>query len=268
MSWMHRVAEWPIWLMVLGILLFSLTFSWTLTALERRWAPYPVAKENNELVGFTYAVFGLIYGVVLAFTIVIAWQRFADAERIVMQEAAMLSELWRDARAFSPEISQGLQENLLAYTHSVVEDEWPRMAAEGTGHPKTRALYEELWERTYRISPRTPNEEAYLSELLADLSELSLNRKLRVHHSRAEISPMLWMVLLVGAAPTIGYTLLFANRHDSVQAIVTSTVVLIVLLSLFVALSLQYPFTGDVSIGPQAFQEILRAFPLGAPAGG
>lgn len=262
MSWMHRVAEWPVWLIVFGILIFSVVASWAVTALERRWKPCPVSKENNELVGFTYAVFGLVYGVVLAFTIIVAWQRFADAERIAMQEAAILSELWRGVRAFPPEVAEVFQGNLLAYAHSVIEDEWPLMSAEGTAHPKTQALYEQIWERSFTLNPQTPVQEAYLSELLGDISELSVNRKLRILHSRAEISPILWMVLLVGAVPTIGYTLLFASRHDSVQVLVTSTVNLIVFLSLFVAMSLQYPFTGDVSISPDAFREILYSFEL------
>lgn len=152
------------------------------------------------------------------------------------------------------------QRNLMAYTHSVIADEWPRMSAQGAAHPKTRALYEQLWERSYTLTPQNPVQEAYLSELLGDVGEVSVNRKLRILYSRAEISPILWMVLLVGAVPTIGYTLLFASRHDSIQVIVTSTVNLIVFLSLFVAMSLQYPFTGDVSISPDAFREILQAF--------
>jgi Na+/glutamate symporter len=33
-------------------------------------------EENNEIVGFTYAVFGLIYGVLLGSTIAVAWERY------------------------------------------------------------------------------------------------------------------------------------------------------------------------------------------------
>lgn len=107
MNWMHGVAMLPLWLTVGGVLLISVTMGWLLVGLVRRCAPYPLLKENNELAGFTYAVFGLIYGVLLAFTIIVGWERFAETERVVMSEVTVLSELWRDIKAFSPEVRQG-----------------------------------------------------------------------------------------------------------------------------------------------------------------
>ena len=64
----------------------------------------------------------------------------------------------------------------------------------------------------------------------------------------------------VGAIPTIAYALLIANRHAWVQVIMVACIMLIILLSLFVALSLQYPFTGEVSISPEVFQDLLESF--------
>jgi len=260
MNWMHMVAEWPLWLATVGVFLFSLAASAALVALVRRCAPYPAFKENNELVGFTYAVFGLIYGVLLAFTIIVAWERFAETERIVMQETTVLSELWRDCKAFPAADRDGIHSNLMAYARSVVEDEWPELSKHGKASPKTAKIYDQIWERTYTLHPETKLQEAYLAEVLGNMNQLSANRRLRVLYSRMEINGILWLVLLVGAAPTVGYTLLFANKHAWVQVLVTLSIMLIVLLSLLVVLSLQYPFTGDVSIHPEAFHDLLESF--------
>jgi hypothetical protein len=260
MHWMHTVAEWPLWLMVAGVFVFSVAASWGLVKLARWRAPYPTFKENNELVGFTYAVFGLFYGVLLAFTIIVGWERFAGTERIVMQEVTVLSEIWRDVNVFSPATRTGIHGNLIAYAQSVADDEWPEMAARGREHPKTVKIYEQLWDRTYVLNPETKIQEAYLTEVLSDINQLSVNRHLRLLYSRTEINGILWLVLLFGAAPTIGYTLLFANKHGWVQVLVTMSVMSIVLLSLLVMFSLQYPFTGDVSIQPEAFRDLLESF--------
>ncbi|MCX7008609.1 MAG: DUF4239 domain-containing protein, partial [Kiritimatiellaeota bacterium] len=213
-----------------------------------------------ERVGFTYAVFGLIYGVLLAFTIIVAWERFAETERIVMHETTVLSELWRDIKVFPPADRDGIHSNLMAYAQSVVEDEWPVMGAQGRANPKTAKIYEQLWDRTYVLHPETKIQEAYLTEVLGDISQVSANRRLRLLYSRTEINSILWLVLLLGAAPTVGYTLLFANKHGWVQILITMSVMLIVSLSLLVVLSLQYPFTGDVSIQPEAFRDLLESF--------
>lgn len=260
MNWMHTVALWPLWLVVGGVFVFSLAASWGLVGLVRRRAPYPMFKENNELVGFTYAVFGLFYGVLLAFTIIVAWERFAETERIVMHEVTVLSELWRDANVFPPAERAGIHSNLIAYVQSVADDEWPEMGARSRAHPKTVKIYEQLWERTYLLHPETKIQEAYLTEVLGDINQLSANRRLRLLYSRSDINGILWLVLLVGAMPTIGYTLLFANKHGWVQVLITMSIMLIVLLSLLVMLSLQYPFTGDVSIQPEAFRDLLESF--------
>jgi hypothetical protein len=260
MNWMHTVAQWPLWLLVVGVFLFCLGAAWTLVALVRRYAPYPMFKENNELVGFTYAVYGLIYGVLLAFTIIVAWERFAETERIVMHEVTSLSEMWRDCKAFPPAESDGIHSNLIAYARSVVADEWPSMAAQGRAHPQTMKIYEQLWARTYTLRPETKTQEAFLAEVLSDINQLSANRRLRLLYSRTEINGILWLVLFVGSVPCIGYTLLFANRHGWVQVLITMFVMLIVLMGLLVALSLQYPFTGDVCIHPEAFQNLLESF--------
>ena len=260
MNLMHTVAQWPLWLAVVGVCIFSWAASAALVALVRRCAPYPAFKENNELVGFTYAVFGLIYGVLLAFTIVVTWERFAETERIVMQETTVLSELWRDCKVFPAAERDGIHSNLIAYARSVLEDEWPELSAHGRASPKTAKIYDQIWERTYVLHPETKLQEAYLGAVLGNMNQLSANRRLRVLYSRMEINGILWLVLLVGAGPTIGYTLLFANKHAWVQVLITLSITLIVLLSLLVILSLQYPFTGDVSIHPEAFHDLLETF--------
>ena len=260
MSWMHAVAQWPLWLVVVGVVVFSLAASWELVDLVRWCAPYPMFKENNELVGFTYAVFGLIYGVLLAFTIIGAWERFAETERTVMREVTVVSELWRDANVFPLAERTGIHNNLIAYVQSVADDEWPEMGAHGRAHPKTNKIYEQLWGRIYLLHPETKIQEAFLTEVLGDINQLSANRRLWLLYSRAEINGILWMVLLVSALPTIGYTLLFANKHRWVHVLITTSIMLIVMMSLLVMLSLQYPFTGDVRIQPEAFRDLLESF--------
>jgi hypothetical protein len=68
------------------------------------------------------------------------------------------------------------------------------------------------------------------------------------------------LILLVCAVPTIAYSLMFVSVHAWVQVTMTAFIMLIVLLGLMVARSLQYPFTGEVSISPEAFTDLLKPF--------
>lgn len=99
---MHAIVQWPLTASVITVLVLSAALSWLAVWLVRRTWPHPAFKENHELVGFSYSVYGLIYGVFLAFVIVVAWQSYSETEQLVMHEATILSELWRDSLALLP----------------------------------------------------------------------------------------------------------------------------------------------------------------------
>jgi hypothetical protein len=258
-GWMDAVLEWPLSVSVAALVALSALLSWLATRVVRRIWPQPAFKDNHELVGFTYAVYGLIYGVLLAFTIVVAWQRFAETEQLVMHEATLLSELWRDSVVARPVMRDDIEQSLIAYAQSVIDDEWPAMA-HGRAHPQTERLYARLWALTYHFEPSTKLQEAYMGEFLARMNELSAARRLRILHSRMEIHGVLWLVLVIGAVPTVAYPLLFSSRHAWVQTAITGSILVIVTLGLLVTLALQTPFRGEVSIAPDAFREVLESF--------
>ena len=256
----HAIVQLPLSVSVIIIVALSTAVSWLAVRLVRRIWPYPVFKENNELVGFTYSVYGLIYGVLLAFTIVVAWQRFADTEQLALNETTLLSELWRDSIVARPWVRDYIQKNLINYAQSVVDDEWPEMAARGQAHPKTKEFYERLWAITYAFQPKTKIQEGYMAHILGRMNELSATRDLRIMHSRMGVHSVLWLVLLIGAVPTVAYPLLFSNRHAWVQIMLMGCIMVIVMSGLLVILSLQHPFSGEVGIQPEAFRQLLADF--------
>lgn len=260
MDEMRTVAATPLLLTLAVIAALGIGLPYLAVYMTRRFWPYPSFKENNELVGFTYAVFGLIYGVLMAFTIDTSWERFDETKRLVSHEAALLSELWRNAQAFPDTHRRAIHAKLFEYTQSVVYEEWPTMAAQGGENPGTRAIYEALWAQSYGLDAQTKLQEAFLSQYLTRLNDLSETRRLRLLHSRARIPGILWLVLWAGGLPTVLYPLFFANKHRWVHVVITSFVAVIVLLNLLVIVSLQHPFTGEISVRPVDFLELLSSF--------
>jgi len=257
---MHALAALPLPVTLGGALVLSVVLPWLAVRGARRLWPHPALKESNELVGFTFAVFGLIYGVLLAYTIVVAWERFSETERIVMREATVLSELWRDAQAFPAAEREPIQMNLVDYARSAVEDEWPAMAATGREHPRTTQIYDWLWVRAYHLNADTRGEQEFLSKYLDRMNDLSSQRRLRILYADMHVPPILWVVLFAGGIMTVAYTLLFSYKTEWVQITIVSFVTLMLLLSLVVIISLQFPFTGDVRVSPQPLVDLLESF--------
>ncbi len=52
-------------------------------------------EAQNDIAGFIYAVVGVIYAVLLAFTVIMVWEEFSDTKLLVDREAASLGDLYQ-----------------------------------------------------------------------------------------------------------------------------------------------------------------------------
>src|SRR4029078_2782910 len=65
------------------------------TLLVRRVVSNEVHSANNEVAGFIFSAVGAIYGVLLAFMVLVVWQSFDEAQVTVEQEANTLVNVFR-----------------------------------------------------------------------------------------------------------------------------------------------------------------------------
>ena len=72
----------------------------------RKFYPYKRCKDHNDIAGFIFATLGVIYAVILAFTVVVTWEQFEKANDVTDQEAECLSSLYRDTVAFPVEFRE------------------------------------------------------------------------------------------------------------------------------------------------------------------
>jgi cytochrome c oxidase assembly factor CtaG len=80
--------------------------------LVRRMVPLERLKQNHEVAGFTFGVIGAFYGLLLAFVIVAAWERFDRADEMVQTEAMSLVSLYRISKGFPQPLQHNLQQRL------------------------------------------------------------------------------------------------------------------------------------------------------------
>src|SRR5271168_3703433 len=89
-----------------------------------RWlVPLERLQKNHEVAGVTFGVLGAFYGLVLAFVIVAAWERFNEANAYALSEATALESLYKLGAAFSEPMRSQLDLAILEYSHRVIEKE-------------------------------------------------------------------------------------------------------------------------------------------------
>ena len=71
---------WTTWVQVTFIIVTFSGVSILGLYAVRRLVPVENLKQNHEVAGFTFGVIGAFYGLLLAFVIVAAWQRFDRAD--------------------------------------------------------------------------------------------------------------------------------------------------------------------------------------------
>ncbi len=97
------------------------------SVLMRRRIGLERLTSNNEIAGFKFATVGVIYAVLLAFAVIVVWEKFSDAETAVIQEAGASATLYRLTAGPEPE-AVATRAALGNYLRLAMDQDWPLMA--------------------------------------------------------------------------------------------------------------------------------------------
>lgn len=225
----------------------------------RRRVARETLKAHQEVAGALVAVVAGVYAVLLAFVVVIVWEQFGEAEANAEHEAAAVGLTYRDALAIGDRGVE-LRMSLTRYADSVVHSEWPRMEDKHEESRETDAALNAVWFSYRRLAARTGPDTAFYEQGLERLHDAVELRRERVHASGSQLPEPLWLVLVVGAVITLGFTAFFAveglGAHVAMVGALAATIGLVLLL----ILSLDLPYTGDIGVSPSAMEDALQEF--------
>ncbi len=246
----------PLWLGAFFTVLLPTMVAMAGPALVRKRYPLSILAKNNEIAGFKFATVGAIYGVILAFAIVTVWEKFSEAELFVLQEAGSSATIYRLAAGENAD-AIATRAALEAYLGAVIEDEWLRMA-EGKESREAATALDDLYTAAMRLGDGKPG--AVGVEIMRELGNLTQARRGRLHLAMGVVPPALWTMLLFGALLTISFTYFFGHENLRSQVTMTGGLASIVFLGLFVIVSYDHPFTGEVSIEPHPLTAVRNNF--------
>jgi uncharacterized membrane protein YraQ (UPF0718 family) len=250
-----------LWLGI-GLVVVTLGLS-ALGLVITRWrVPPSRLVKYQDVAGFVIAVVGVIYAVLLAFVVVIVWEDFGSADTTANDEAVSVGNLYRDAVGVGGAQGARLESAVQSYATSVVEVEWPYMAVHQTGSGETENALNVVWAdvKALNVPAGATVQADFAEQAVRDVSTATEDRHSRLLKSQSQIPGTLWAVLLVGAFITITFTYFFALDSLKHQLLMVSALATLIALSLLVILTLNLPYTGDVSVGPEAMHTELQSF--------
>jgi uncharacterized membrane protein len=243
---------------LLGFLIVAVYVSSTVIGLViiRKFYPYNRCKNHNEIAGFIFATLGVIYAVILAFTVVVTWEQFDKADDITSREANCIASLYQDAMPLPADFRERLRGGLTDYVNTIINDEWLAMQ-KGQRSPKVDELQEKLIASYSGFQPKNETQKIFFTESIKKLNEANELRRERLLYAATGINSILYFVLFVGSFITIAFSMLFGTENFKEHLIMSSCLAAMIAIALFTIIALDYPFTGKYIIEPDVFIKIL-----------
>jgi hypothetical protein len=209
-----------------------MTFLTTQPVVVRRYVALEKLRTNNEVAGFKFATVGVIYAVLLAFAIVVVWERFNQADNDVAKEASGAAR------------------------------DWPAMAAGRPSHHVTISLTN-VYEAVVKYHGFDANESLIVTQILENLDQVGDARRARLVVSTGIVPGIIWLVLFVGAFVTLAFTFFFGTANLRAQVMMSGALSVLIFGGLLTIIAIDHPFAGTVHVEPEALIGVVDDFNAG-----
>ena len=211
-----------------------------------------IRKAHNDLAGFTIAVIGVLYAVLLAFIAIATWESFSKASDIVENESDFAGGIYLDTQGLPQAKGQPIREAVARYVSVVINDEWPIQRAGKTPDQGWKPL-RELNTAIATIQPQNLGEAVIQAELLKTRNELYQTRSSRLSADQGHVPGVVWWIVFFGAAITTGFTYFFGYQNFGMHVAMTGTLAATLALVVVLIVALDWPFRGKISVTPDPF---------------
>ncbi len=224
-----------------------------------RYRPQDRQEAHNDTYGVYFSMVGLLYAILLAFVVVVAWEQFNSAEESTHTEVTRLSNLFRDAEPLPSADKERIQQALAVYVQNVIDREYDAMA-DGQSDGPTTAAYANIWNGFYDTKVEGDGPAATFYD-----SAVGRRRGRRGATAAHPVEPVddsvSAVVLLIGGGLfTIAWLFPFYMADTRVQTVAIGTVGAFTGFVLFLVYALQHPFAGDIAIDPAVYQSLLDSW--------
>jgi hypothetical protein len=172
--------------------------------LIRRNIPVDILKENHDVAGFTFSIVGVLYSVILGFSVINAQESYNELSNNIEKEAASLVVLYRDSSFFGKNDRDSIQESLKEYVDYVINDEWVHSNGNSLSL-RAQDIIVKIWKNYYNVSLKNDKMDIWYTQSIYQLNEFMSTRMDRLFNSSEHLSKMMWSILLIGGIATIGF---------------------------------------------------------------
>jgi hypothetical protein len=251
----------PLWLSGILIVGFGTAISMLGPTAVRRYVTLEKLTAHNEIAGFKFATVGVLYAVLLAFAIIVVWEKFSAAETSVVQEAGAAVTVYRLSPGLGDKAGADLRGAVTTYLKTAIDDDWPAMdRVELGGSREARQALNDIYAALLAFVTTDHGGNPVVTEILYQLDQITQARRARLVAAKGAVPDVLWLVLFGGAVVTIVFTFFFGTQNLRAQTMMTGLLALLIFSELLIIVAIDRPFTGVVKVEPDALAAVLADF--------
>ena len=257
---MDSLFESPSWILCsLAVVVPSVLISLAVLWFVRKCITPEELKKNHDVAGFTLSIIGVLYSVILGFTVINVQNRYTQTRETVHTEAVLLADLYQAAVFFSPNERDAIRSSLREYTNYVIQEEW-WMATEKKIRLKTRSLMKKIWESYYQVELKNEKMSIWYTESISKLDSFMNARLSRQFNSWERLGGMMWSLLISGGIITTVFMFFFGLENLRSQMAMTALLVGYISFMLYLVYSLDHTFQGPEGLKPYDLEQVIALF--------
>ena len=212
-----------------------------------------VEGGDSEFTGSMLQSVMVFYGLAVALIAVTVFQTYSDTAKVVTGEATAVNALYRDVTSYPEPVRAELQKGLRDYTKYVIDEAWPlqrRGKVPGAGIEHMTRFQATL----DKFEPATEGQKLLHGESLRAYNLLIQARRLRLDAVGTGLPKVMWAVIVVGAFISLSSSFFFKVEDARLHILEVLLLAVFIGLVIFMILSLDRPFRGDLGIGAEPYQ--------------
>ncbi|HET9328266.1 MAG TPA: hypothetical protein VFQ05_15980, partial [Candidatus Eisenbacteria bacterium] len=254
-DWLMNMHWIPLMILIVGA--FAV-FGFLGFGLTRRYVMPGLGASRHQAEVTATIVHGIliIYGLAVALLAIAVWEKYAEATRIVAEEASSIAALYRDLAGYPEPLRTHLRNELKSYTEYTIRDAWPmqrrgQIPAAGVG------MLDRFQDALYAYEPATLGKLAHHQEALGAYNTMIQIRRERLHFVTIGLPASMWAVVLVGALITVASAFfLDVGEGGKLNRLLMVLLSAIMGLLIFMIVYYDQPMRGDQSVSPEAYEVI------------
>lgn len=215
-------------------------------------------KDKQETLGdATRTIFlavNLLVGLFLSLTLNDLGNGLSDIKKAVQREAAAISDVYNGLKHFEPSTTREIQHQLLEYTSSIIDDEWPSLA-ENRLSDRTERLFREIVSSVLSLETDNQILSSSWNRISNDLDSISDYRLERLHHALAP-PPFFLLVVIFGMVVVMVCLGLYPPSRT--LFVLVSFYLAFVGLVLYLILALSNPFEGIPGVDTAPLEYVIE----------